>query len=261
MISPARTLMMEVFIDHPKQSNFIERLEDNLSNLRSDCETYILGDMNISYQQQCSLQESYKGLLRLFNLQQLINSPTRITPTSSTTIDHVLTNSKENIVQSGTIPCGLSDHLLIYCTRKTSRGVFNSHNTVRIRSMKKYVAENFIDQLRNADWSGCLNNLCVNSAWKSFQEVFMSVLDNIAPVKEVRIKQRTEEWMTSDILDLIHCRDKFLYNFKKYGNHDDYVNFNKLRNKVQREIKRAKSEFFSGKIEENKKNPKNVVAT
>ena len=98
----------------PKQSNFIERLEDNLSNFRSDCETYILGDMNISYQQQCSLQESYKGLLRLFNLQQLINSPTRITPTSSTTIDHVLTNSKENIVQSGTIPCGLSDHLILH---------------------------------------------------------------------------------------------------------------------------------------------------
>ena len=124
--------------------------------------------------------------------------------------------------------------------------------------MKNYAADNFIDQLRNADWSGCLNSLCINSAWKSFQEVFMSVLDNIAPVKEVRIKQRTEEWMTSDILDLIHCRDKFLYNFKKFGNHDDYVNFNKLRNKVQREIKRAKSEFFSGKIEENKKNPKKL---
>ena len=74
----------------------------------------------------------------------------------------------------------------------------------------------------------------------------------------LQCKQRTEEWMTADILDLMHCRDKFLYNLKKYGNHDDYVNFNKLRNKVQRDIKRAKSEFFSGKIEENKKNPKKL---
>lgn len=31
----------------------------------------------------------------------------------------------------------------------------------------------------------------------------MSVLDSIAPVKEIRLKQRTEAWMTSEILELI----------------------------------------------------------
>ena len=74
----------------------------------------------------------------------------------------------------------------------------------------------------------------------------------------MRVKQRTEEWMDSEILDLIQQRDKLFQCFKKSGKDDDYNSFCKLRNKVQREIKRAKSEFFKDKIEENKSNPKKL---
>ena len=202
--------------------------------------------------------ESYKHVLGLFNLKQLINTPTRITPNSSTIIDHILCNSPENVIQSGTIPVGLSDHLLTYVTRKASRGVFNSHNTVRIRSLKNYSENDFLQQLANADWSDCFNVECVNSAWNAFQRIFLSVLNNVAPIKEVRVKQRTEEWMDSEILDLIHQKDKFLHCFKKSKKEEDYKSYCKLRNMVQREIKRAKSEYFKDKIEENKKNPKKL---
>ena len=103
-------------------------------------------------------------MLGLFNLKLLINTPTRITPNSSTIIDHILCNSSENVIQSGTIPVGLSDNLLTYVTRKASRGVFNSHNTIRIRSLKNYSENDFLQQLANADWSICFNVECVNSA-------------------------------------------------------------------------------------------------
>ena len=66
--------------------------------------------------------------------------------------------------------------------------------------------------------------------------------------------------MDSEILDLIQQRDKLFQCFKKSGKDDDYNSFCKLRNKVQREIKGAKSEFFKDKIEENKSNPKKTLA-
>ena len=53
--------------------------------------------------------ESYKHVLGIFNLKQLINTPTRITPNSSTIIDHILCYPPENVIQSGSIPVGLSD--------------------------------------------------------------------------------------------------------------------------------------------------------
>ena len=50
--------------------------------------------------------------------------------------------------------------------------------------------------------------------------------------------------MTSDILDLIHCRDKFLYNFKKCGNHDDYVNSNNLEIRSKERSKGLSLDFL-----------------
>jgi len=46
-----------------------------------------------------------------------------------------------------------------------------------------------------------------NEAWEIFKHVFVSVIDNIAPVKQLRIKQRTEPWMDSYILQAIKDRD------------------------------------------------------
>ena len=54
---------------------------------------------------------------------------------------------------------------------------------------------------------------CVNTAWKSFQTILLNVLDDIAPIKEIRLKQRTEPWMSSEILQMIKERDKHLQHF------------------------------------------------
>ena len=71
----------------------------------------------------CSnLYTKYLGVLRLFNLTQLISEAIRITWNSSSLIDHVLSNTCENICQSGTISIGLSDHFLTYFTRKIVMG-------------------------------------------------------------------------------------------------------------------------------------------
>ena len=65
--------------------------------------------------------------------------------------------------------------------------------------------------------------------------------------------------MDNGILELIRERDKVLYKSNK--NKDDKElrsKFNLLRNKVQREIRKAKTNFFKDKIEENKDNPKKL---
>ena len=80
----------------------------------------------------------------------------------------------------------------------------------------------------------------------------MSVVDSIAPIKEIRLKQCTEPWMCNDILEGIRERDKSLYNFKKQRTAENFKTFCLLRNKLQRLIKSAKRTYFNDKIKECK---------
>ena len=65
--------------------------------------------------------------------------------------------------------------------------------------------------------------------------------------------------MTSTILELIRERDKALFNSNKNRKNKELrKQFNSLRNKVQCEIRSAKTNYFKNKMEENKGNSKNL---
>ena len=194
----------------------------------------------------------------MFSLNHLITEPTRISSSSSSIIDHILCNTKEKISQSGVIPVGISDHFITYCTRKASKERTGKQNMVRIRSLKHYSKEEFQEKLEVADWSELYLCRNVNQAWEIFRNLFHSTLNSVAPHKDIKIKQNSEPWMTSEILDNIRKRDNCLLAYKKSGSKHLYSEYCKLRNLVQRDIKKAKEGYISNKIEENKNAPKKL---
>ena len=122
----------------PNESNFLEILNDNMNEIDSvNNKIYVLVDFNINLYINDSYIFAKKNILNnksvpsdvkryqefctFFGLKQLIIVPTRVTTGSSTIIDHVLASFLERVTQSGVIDIGLSDHQLIYCTRKISR--------------------------------------------------------------------------------------------------------------------------------------------
>ena len=151
----------------------------------------------------------------------------------------------------------MSDHLLIYCTRKVVKGQVKHHNTVRIRSLKGYTVDALLAAISSADWS---NVYCSDAdrAWTVFRTIFCTIIDNLAPVKEVRLKSRTEPWVCNEILDAIKERDNLLCRFRKHQEPSLFTEYCKSRNKIQRDIKKAKSCYFRDKIEEHKSNPKKL---
>ena len=131
-------------------------------------------------------------------------------------------------------------------TRKIVKGQISKHNFVKIRSMKHFNIEDF-----NQNWESVLTCFDVEMAWGGFKNIFHSVLDIVAPLKEVRLKQRTEPWMNSDILQNLRHRDETLNKFRKSKNPDLYKEYCKLRNIVQRETRISKRDYLANKIEEN----------
>ena len=95
---------------------------------------------------------------------------------------------------------GLSDHSLIFCTRKVVKGAINKHNSVKVRSLRNNNPSVSKDKLLNVNWVPVLAYESVDMAWNMFEGYFLGVVDELAPVKEIRrIKQRTEPWMNADI--------------------------------------------------------------
>ena len=82
----------------------------------------------------------------MFNLCQMIKQPTRVTECTSSVIDHILCNNPEKNCQSGVLNMGISDHFIVYCTRKLSKSSFNKHNNV-----KSYSKDVFIEKLTEAN--------------------------------------------------------------------------------------------------------------
>jgi len=175
----------------PNQSDFLEHFEDTMTKINPERETFIFGDFNICLLNKLSaLCKRYQNILNRFNFKQLINVPTRVTQTSSTLIDHLISNSEDRVSQSGVLQLGLGDHFLIHFTRKIVRQSVNQESIVKIRSMKTYYKDDFTDKLNNANWSDVYLCTNVNNAWRIFQEICMSILDDIAPTKEIKIKQK-----------------------------------------------------------------------
>ena len=78
----------------------IENLIKNLDN--EEKEIVILGDFNYDLLNRSVTHNSdnFLEILNLYQLHQLINEPTRITETSKTLIDVVITNKPENYLKS-----------------------------------------------------------------------------------------------------------------------------------------------------------------
>ena len=53
-----------------------------------------------------------------FSLHQLIKVTIRMTCNTATIINHILTSYSERVTRNGIIDAGLSDHQIIFCTRK-----------------------------------------------------------------------------------------------------------------------------------------------
>ena len=235
----------------PNDGNFLEKFEGMLQRLEPDKEVYVLGDFNIDYSNRGSfLCRGYVALLSLFNLKQIILKPTRVTDVSSTVLDHILTNSAGKINNSGVFDFGLSDHLPVFCSRYKDRGGNFGQAIKWCRTFRNYSPEIFRRELRAVDWSLVYLAPSVDEAYGYLIGILREVTDRLAPLRQIRVKQRTEPWMTGDIICGIKRRDSLFSLFKRdRSNRDVYREFCSVRNKVQRDVKLAKQVYFKGVIE------------
>ena len=93
---------------------------------------YLLGDINIDFLKtdEHSPTSSFVDTLYSYNVFPLITKPTRVTKTSATLIDHILTNNldSESRHKQGILCTDISDHYAVFHISKNNKNL--NDNTV-----------------------------------------------------------------------------------------------------------------------------------
>ena len=151
LLTKTKPILTGIYYRPPKDNNFYINLETILvPKVSFQNELLTLGDFNtnVSKGPECGLKRKLMSFMT-----QVIKDSTRVTDTTKSIIDLIMVSGADKISQQGVIPSGLSDHFIIYCTRKTVKSLLNKHHTTIIRSMKHYSKEMLTELLQTVDWS------------------------------------------------------------------------------------------------------------
>ena len=147
---------------------------------------------------------------------------------------------------------------MIYCTRKTTKQKTNTKTYIKYRSLKNYTPEVLVGKLKSIDFPDYSTYENVNEGYTDLIDKINKVIDEIAPIKEMCVKNNTEEWVDEDVLEGIRIRDKKFTKFKKTRLHIDDINYRKARNHLQKLIRKKKRNYITTKLNENIGKPKEL---
>ena len=77
-----------------------------------------------------------------------------------------------------------------------------------LRFIKHYTVNVFVEELQKVNFSNSERFSCIDAACTDFLNKLMKIVNEIAPSKEIRIKNNTQEWFDREINELIHAREK-----------------------------------------------------
>ena len=89
----------------------------------------------------------------------------------------------------------------------------------------------------------------------------IEVVNNIPPLKTVRIKNTSNEWFDWEIAEKFSIRDKLFEKFKSSRLNIHWEIYKEARNEVQRTIKQKKKQHLEEKLSENIAKPKELWKT
>ena len=226
---------------------FLDEFEKLLNCLQEQKHDIIIfGDFNLdTLVESCDLSK-YKNLLNCYSLSVRIFLPTRVTATSATCLDHVITSYPVN---TKILKLTISDHYAVemeleFCSamNKTDDIIFK---TKCLQNLKGPKALNFLFLLDQK--LRLIDETCeVNEHALKMTQAIQSCVNRFAPEKTRKFKQGT--WITCKIKNQMKRRDKFFQRMICNPTEENTENYRKIRNEVTHSIRCAKRDYNYEKL-------------
>ena len=182
-----------------------------------------------------------------FGLSKLVKTATRVTEKSKSLIDVALTTNENIIYACDVMQPAISDHSLVSLTLKlkTPRPRISFVTT---RSYKNYDHDSFIEDLANVPFH--IVNLFddPDDQVHAFNCLFQNVLNNHAPIKQIKIHSRPNPFVSKEIKGLMNTRDMWHKRAMKTNDKLHWNAYRHFRQEVKREIRFAEKEHVRSEI-------------
>lgn len=202
------------------------------------------GDFNINLlQMQRPAAKQFCDMLEGFGGRQLIDAPTRLTLTSCSLLDVIVTLDADMVGDSGVQSCDLSDHDLTYCIldlkRETAEPIFTQN-----RDFVNIDIDLFYADLCAVDFQRVFGLQSVEDKLRWFNSALLALFDLHAPIKKYRFTKPYMPWVTDVIKIMMKLRDKAKQRFRRTNNAAHWVYYKALRNLTTASLRNEKKAYF-----------------
>ena len=200
---------------------------------------FLLGDFNCNMKLFLTSNETVAPLtstklnqiFELFNMQNVITSDTRVTPTSNTLIDLIVTTRKDLVRNAGSYPLGISDHNLVYavvrlvCKRPPPK-------FVQSRNYNKLNAKDFKRDIESAPFHvATIFDDPDDTLWL-WNKLFLQIANDHAPTKQVKVRSHSLPWITNEIRRKMNRRFKLCKEAVNTNDNEKWLEYKYLRNTI-----------------------------
>ena len=252
--------------DHQPDPNYLERVEEELNNVcmwvSLKKQIFIItGDLNLDRLKPESREgKILADLEEVHGMQCLITKPTRITSTSETLLDVILTNKPNLFRTGGSFNPEISDHHLIYGILKQS-ALQHRRKTITFRSLKNVDMDQLNEDLASAPWTVGETFDAIEDQYGTWKTIFESVLDKHMPKKKMRVRQKDVPYMTEEWKMAIRNKRKYAQLFAQNRTLENWELKKKWRNLATKERRRAIKAYWAQKSDELGKRPRDFYKT
>ena len=240
----AKSFLVGCFYRPPEGSKFLPKdfnalfreLLIKVNNL--SYEAILMGDLNADYMKS-SNNKDLKQIIAAQGFDQLITKATRVTKDTSTLIDVILTNRRENISTSNVFPLGISDHDLIGCVRKVNHRKFTPR-TITCQNFTNYDHIKMNQELSEIDFTKIYESNNVNHCWNVFKNEIMKVFNKHAPIISKTVKVRFCPWLTVELKAKMNEKHRLLCKARRTKSDEDWANFKRARNYLNNSLNYTK---------------------
>ena len=253
--------MTIISIYKPPNSNintFLDELKKILN--KTTQKTILCGDININLNNNNNITQRYLDTLQEYRLEQKVVSPTRITPTTATLIDHICTD----LIDLNAIVThhSISDHQIVLA--KWGKKTITSPKESPSKQKEKLHYAKSLENIKKTNWNDNENTKDVNEQ----TNLFITKLKNCLVYETAKPKRKTpiEPWYNQNLIIEKQKVDKQRKKFLKIRNNEDskklaYDTYNELKKEYKRNLLQSKKDYFRKKLLNSGKDSKKIWAT
>jgi hypothetical protein len=246
--------VVAIYRPEKSPSSFIDKLGEFLVSQANE-ETLVLGDFNLNQYSDKSQPFKLKSVIFNSGFKQVINRPTRITPTSETLLDLILTNTPELMTTKGVWNSHLADHEITYIVRKRPKNLKDPITYKYLRNFKNLNQVQLKKSLSEAPWWALDVCKSVHKSYAMFIYLITMILDQQAPYRKVKLLPRKPVWWTKEFTDLSKQCETLRRKIHKNPT-SDRQQYNNIRNQINGLKIKSKAKSIQEAVDESRNQPK-----